>query len=416
LLFTYYKDTARYLYREVGQERGAAWRKSAGSPHIRRMDSGASPIERERLIQAFSPKSNGKPEIAGTQDEVDIMISTDVLSEGQNLQDCGIVVNYDLHWNPTRMVQRAGRIDRIGSTFDTITIYNMFPDKGLERLLGLVESLSRKIAYIDATGFLDASVLGEVVHPRNFNTLRRIRDEDGSVIEEQEQFVELASSEFMLQQLKALLTAGAQERLDALPDGIHSGLPKSNNRGLFFYFTAPDPSGSNSTQHFWRYYDLQTGQMVDNRFLIANIIACAPDTPRVIGEADVFEIQAKVQQHILQSVEAQAAAEAAPTIVDPIQQTIAAVLREHLNNPALKRSDVRAALRALSLPVRKTTASRLKSAYEDYQANEDVIQLLAAVRKHLAGAAEPVEPRPQSTARPLTVDDLHLICWEYVWS
>jgi superfamily II DNA or RNA helicase/HKD family nuclease len=416
LLFTYYKDTARYLYREVGQERGAAWRKSAGSPHIRRMDSGASPIERERLIQAFSPKSNGKSDIAGTQDEVDIMISTDVLSEGQNLQDCGIVVNYDLHWNPTRMVQRAGRIDRIGSTFDTITIYNMFPDKGLERLLGLVESLSRKIAYIDATGFLDASVLGEVVHPRNFNTLRRIRDEDGSVIEEQEQFVELASSEFMLQQLKALLTAGAQERLDALPDGIHSGLPKSNNRGLFFYFTAPDPSGSNSTQHFWRYYDLQTGQMVDNRFLIANIIACAPDTPRVIGEADVFEIQAKVQQHILQSVEAQAAAEAAPTIVDPIQQTIAAVLREHLNNPALKRSEVRAALRALSLPVRKTTASRLKSAYEDYQANEDVIQLLAAVRKHLAGAAEPVEPRPQSTARPLTVDDLHLICWEYVWS
>ncbi len=226
LLFTYYKDTARYLYRELGQERGAAWRKAIGDPHIRRMDSGASPTERERLIQAFSPRSNNKPEIAGRDDEVDVMISTDVLSEGQNLQDCGLVVNYDLHWNPTRMVQRAGRIDRIGSTFDVIAIYNMFPDKGLERLLGLVESLSRKIAYIDATGFLDASVLGEVVHPRNFNTLRRIRDEDGTVIEEQEQFVELASSEFMLQQLKTLLAAGAQERLDALPDGIHSGLPK----------------------------------------------------------------------------------------------------------------------------------------------------------------------------------------------
>ncbi len=422
LLFTYYKDTARYLYRELGEGHGAAWRRAIGNPNIRRMDSGASPAEREHLIQAFSPKSNGKPDIAGTQAEVNIMLSTDVLSEGQNLQDCGIVVNYDLHWNPTRMVQRAGRIDRIGSTFDTIAIYNMFPDKGLERLLGLVESLSRKIAYIDATGFLDASVLGEAVHPRNFNTLRRIRDEDGTVVEEQEQFVELASSEFMLQQLKGLLAAGAQERLDALPDGIHSGLPKSNNRGLFFYFAAPDPSGrrspsgdGDSKQHFWRYYDLQTSQILDNRFLIANLITCASDTPRVMGEADVFAIQTQVQQHILQSVDAQAAAEAAPTIVDPIQQTIAAVLREHLNNPALKRSEVRAALRALSLPVRKSTASRLRTAYENYQANEDVAQLLNAVRQH-AGDTESVEPRPQSTARALTADDLHLICWEYVWS
>src|SRR5712691_3975958 len=101
---------------------------------------------------------------------LDIMISTDVLSEGQNLQDCGVLINYDLHWNPTRMVQRAGRIDRIGTSFETLWVLNMFPDEGLEKLLGLVESLSQKIASIDQSGFLDASILGEVVHPRNFNT------------------------------------------------------------------------------------------------------------------------------------------------------------------------------------------------------------------------------------------------------
>lgn len=71
---------------------------------------------------------------------------------------CGYLVNYDLHWNPTRMVQRAGRVDRIGTEFETLFIYNMFPDAGLERLLGLVESLSSKIAAIDQAGFLDASV------------------------------------------------------------------------------------------------------------------------------------------------------------------------------------------------------------------------------------------------------------------
>jgi superfamily II DNA or RNA helicase/HKD family nuclease len=124
LLFTYYKDTARYLYRELGQDKGKKWRKSIGDPTIRRMDSGEPPKERQRLIQAFSPISNGKPEISGTENEVDVMISTDVLSEGQNLQDCGILLNYDLHWNPTRMVQRAGRIDRIGSIHETIFIHN----------------------------------------------------------------------------------------------------------------------------------------------------------------------------------------------------------------------------------------------------------------------------------------------------
>src|SRR2546423_5100029 len=161
------------------------------------MDSGADPKERLRIVRGFAPKSNGQPDWVGTDKEINILISTDVLSEGQNLQDCGVVVNYDLHWNPTRMVQRAGRVDRLLSPHETIWIYNLFPEAGLERLLGLVESLSRKILDIDRTGFLDASVLGETVHPRNLNTPRRIRDEDGAVVAEEEEFAELASSEFL---------------------------------------------------------------------------------------------------------------------------------------------------------------------------------------------------------------------------
>jgi superfamily II DNA or RNA helicase len=413
LLFTYYKDTARYLFRELGGEGASGWRERIGDPRIRRVDSGASPKDRTRIIEAFSPRSNGREELIGTRDEIDILISTDVLSEGQNLQDCGIVVNYDLHWNPTRMVQRAGRIDRIGSDFPTITIHNLFPEAGLERLLGLVESLNRKIAEIDATGFLDASVLGETVHPRNFNTLRRIRDEDGAVIEEQEQFVELASSEFMLQQLKSLLAAGARERLEALPDGIHSGLHKAGDRGLFFYFTAPHPSGD--PQHFWRYYDLATAQIQDNRFMIANLIACAPDTPRVVGEADVFLIQERIQQHILESIQAQAAAEAAPTILDPVQQTVMTVLREHLNDPAFDRKEIRAVLRTLGQPMTRGAVRRLKEAYKSYTASGDVVELLTVVREGLP-EREATSSEGTPVSPPLTADDLHLVCWEYVWS
>jgi len=230
LLFTYYKDTARYLYEQLGNSpknhrleacateesdnpAAAAFQKLISVVNVRRMDSDAGPQERSRIVRQFAPKSNKVPELTGSEKKIDLLISTDVLSEGQNLQDCGHLINYDLHWNPTRMVQRAGRIDRIGTEFDQLLIFNMFPDEGLERLLRLVESLSEKIAAIDVTGFLDASILGEAVHPRNFNTLRRIRDEDGSVIEEQEQFTELASSEFLLKQLKELLDSGARETL-----------------------------------------------------------------------------------------------------------------------------------------------------------------------------------------------------------
>jgi superfamily II DNA/RNA helicase len=93
------------------------------------MDSDADPRERSRIVRLFAPKSNNAAELTGSEKEIDILISTDVLSEGQNLQDCGYLINYDLHWNPTRMVQRAGRIDRIGTEFDRLLIYNN-PDNG----------------------------------------------------------------------------------------------------------------------------------------------------------------------------------------------------------------------------------------------------------------------------------------------
>jgi SNF2 family DNA or RNA helicase len=415
LLFTYYKDTARYLYRELGLEKGKAWRESIGSPNIRRMDSGEPTKERQKLIQAFSPVSNGKPEISGTEQEVDVMISTDVLSEGQNLQDCGIVVNYDLHWNPTRMVQRAGRIDRIGSLFEQIFIHNLFPDAGLEHLLGLVERLSLKIAQIDATGFLDASVLGETVHPRNFNSLRRIKEEDGSIIQEQEDFMELASSEFMLQQLKALLASGAQERLEKLPDGIHSGLHRSDYRGLFFYFTSQDKQNPEDIQHHWRYYDVYTRKITDNRYTIASLITCSADTPRFLGETDVFEIQDQVKKNIVESIQSQAAMEAAPKIIEPIQQMVSAILRSYLNNPALERKRVIKALRLLSQPMPKVALKKIKLAFERFQMDGNENALLNAVLEKAIG------PRTQSipTNKPVTTlepDDLHLVCWEYVWS
>src|SRR5262249_23273309 len=134
LIFSTFKDTTRYLHRCLTED--AKWLKQAGNPHIRRIDSGNHPDERGHIISQFAPVASGKSNSTG--EEIPIRISTDVLSEGQNLQDCGILINYDLTWNPIRLVQRNGRIDRIGSAHAAIGIYNLFPEDELEALLHLV--------------------------------------------------------------------------------------------------------------------------------------------------------------------------------------------------------------------------------------------------------------------------------------
>jgi hypothetical protein len=289
----------------------------------------------------------------------------------------------------------------------------MFPDEGLERLLRLVENLSRKISDIDRTGFLDASVLGEVVHPQNFNTLRRIMDEDGRVVEEQEQFAELASNEFLMQQLRALLETGAKTMLEDLPDGIHSGLARKGEKGIFFYYTAPSVKGE-GRRHFWRYYDLNSGRTLDNRFLITNLIACSPDTPRVIGDVNVFEIQEKVLDDILRSVQEQEAIEAAPKILDPVQQTVITFLRGYLNSPLVKRQEVKDAIKRLSEPMTHTSIKLLRKAFEDFQQKKNIQALVKSI---LTTEKRNENSLPdQEKVAPLKREDLHLICFDFVWS
>ncbi|MFQ5503022.1 MAG: helicase-related protein, partial [Phycisphaerae bacterium] len=113
LIFSTFKDTSRYVHRCLTDDAAEDWRRDIGNPSIRRIDGGNHPNERGRILGLFAPQANEAD--VKKEDEIDILISTDVLSEGQNLQDCGNIINYDLTWNPIRLVQRNGRIDRIGS-------------------------------------------------------------------------------------------------------------------------------------------------------------------------------------------------------------------------------------------------------------------------------------------------------------
>jgi len=172
VVFTYYADTLDYIYKNLSEDiQFSKFKIEKISGRI------TSANRRSDIVNNFM---NGN---------IDILISTDVLSEGMNLQKARYLINYDLNWNPTRMIQRAGRIDRIGSPFDEIYVYNFFPEEELEDLLRLVEVLQNKIRSIDSSIGLDATVLGEEVNPKVFGIIRRIKDKDETVFDELEQEV-----------------------------------------------------------------------------------------------------------------------------------------------------------------------------------------------------------------------------------
>jgi superfamily II DNA or RNA helicase len=124
LIFTQFADTARYLGGQFAMRRLEAAAVATGDCE--------NPTE---LAWRFSPVSNDKP--VSTYDELRVLVATDVLSEGQNLQDCSLVVNYDLPWAIIRLIQRAGRVDRIGQKAETITCYTFLPAEGVERIINL---------------------------------------------------------------------------------------------------------------------------------------------------------------------------------------------------------------------------------------------------------------------------------------
>ena len=127
LIFTQYADTADYLYKNL-------------NPDNQRDDIDviySGDKSKERAVGRFAPKANPEYQFQRGESELSTLIATDVLAEGLNLQDGNIIINYDLHWNPVRLIQRFGRIDRIGSEHDVIYGFNFLPETGIERNLGL---------------------------------------------------------------------------------------------------------------------------------------------------------------------------------------------------------------------------------------------------------------------------------------
>jgi hypothetical protein len=202
-----------------------------------------------------------------------------------------------------------------------------------------------------------------------------------------------------------------------VPDGIHSGLVRPGNKGIFFYFQGRPENGERL--HFWKYYDMKTKDINDNRFIIANLIACEKDTPRVVDPDmfnEVFEIQEKVIENILKSFDRQQALEKAPRTLDPIQQTIATTIQAYINHPDIDRKRAIAAIKFLNEPKLAVQIKELRKIYKDFEGNGDAKTLIDGISSMIeaTGMAEKKEaPRPSSKVY-LQREDLYLICFDFI--
>lgn len=242
LIFSAFSDTAEYLYEHVstyikdkyGLNTAVITGSIDGKTTIKNFKATLN-----NVLTCFSPISKDKLVLLpDSNDEIDILIATDCISEGQNLQDCDCVINYDIHWNPVRIIQRFGRVDRIGSKNESIQLVNFWPDMNLDEyinLKGRVET-RMKISIMSSTGdddLINAEEKGDLEYRKQ--QLKRLQEEvvDIEDMSTGISIMDLGLNEFRLDLLEYIKTHGD---MDTKPKGLHAVVQSSEElpQGVIF--------------------------------------------------------------------------------------------------------------------------------------------------------------------------------------
>jgi superfamily II DNA or RNA helicase len=311
LIFTEFADTARYLRNEL---------ERAGIDGVAEVDS-ATKANRADIIQRFSPYYNGTSSAAladAGRQEIRVLISTDVLSEGLNLQDASRMINYDIHWNPVRLMQRIGRVDRrmnpevekrlvadhpeVASSRGKVSFWNFLPPDELNKILSLYTRVTQKTLLISKTLGIEGKKL--LTPEDDYEALK----EFNHAYEGTKTAVEDMHLEY-----QALLQADPEleARLKRLPGATFSGRkrPTKGVRGVFFCYALPalDKEAGEFTEDAgttrWYLYDFDRDAILEEPGEIVASIRSKPDTPRrcTTDEKTLVDIRGKIEKHIKNS-------------------------------------------------------------------------------------------------------------------
>ena len=253
LIFSEAETTVEYLYRELNPD--------GRQTEIARLTGGTS-HDAERIVKRFAPTWNLSEREAMPGPEIRVLLATDIVSEGQNLQDCACVLNYDLHWNPVRLIQRFGRVDRIGTEHAVINLHNMWPDVAVDEELSLTERLHRRIQSFHNLIGLDSKLLSDA---ERLNASAMYRIYDGKALPDMDDGLdEVAANQRAITLLQRIQESDPHlwNTITELPDGIRSALSARTEH--------PAPSNESYAQNVLRIDGSQAPLMTPARMASAS--------------------------------------------------------------------------------------------------------------------------------------------------
>lgn len=311
IIFTEFRSTARYIYNEL---------QKAGFKDLYEID-GQSKDNRHDMVVRFSPYYNGSCS-ADIDDEINILIATDVLAEGLNLQDASCLINYELHWNPVRLMQRIGRIDRrrdaniekclladhpeLAADRANAYYWNFLPPTELEQLLKLYQTVTKKTLRISKTFGIEGKKL--LTPEDDFDALKDFNSQyEGETSWDEE--MALAYQELLA------LRPDYPNLVESMPRKMYSGKQATTFTGIFFCYELPmkRTNGTWTNGDGWyRWYmlDPETKKVVESSYDIWKAIQCEPDEPRKLHTNEIeFSdarkiIESYIKKNYMRSVQA----------------------------------------------------------------------------------------------------------------
>jgi len=240
IIFTAFADTANYLYDNLqnGLKKDYGLYTALVTGSKRKCSTKQIPSDINSILTCFSPRSKNKDQILpNIKENIDILIATDCISEGQNLQDCDFLINYDIHWNPVRIIQRFGRIDRIGSINTNITMVNFWPDVTLDSYINLKQRVENKMLISNMTSTGDDNILNTNEKDLEYRKiqLKKLKEEvvDLEDLHEGVSITDLGLNDFRVDLSNYIKTYG---KLRNIPEGLHAVTKADNNfkKGVIF--------------------------------------------------------------------------------------------------------------------------------------------------------------------------------------
>ncbi|MBR0645349.1 helicase-related protein [Plastoroseomonas hellenica] len=420
LLFSYFGDTVAWL-RQALEARVATDPRLAGYRHriVGVVGGGLDGEEanRNQAVWGFAPESSDPP--PGQEDLFDLLITTDVLAEGMNLQQARHIINYDLPWNPMRLVQRHGRIDRIGSPHPRVFLRTVFPADRLDALLALEARILRKLTQAAksigvATLPLDGAEVGDQVFAETRSEIEKLALEDPTLFEQGGTASAAQTGEEYRQRLRTALQSD-RKAITELPGRVGSGMRKGRVSGVLFCAEVPLAEGRRT---FLRFVPAQPGwlpSVVPTAILretgtCLRLIDCTEETPRempaALGEG-IFGFWDMALGDILAEWDDLSDPANLQPSVRLLNRQVAVFIRTHPPHD-MDADRLAKALDVLEAPWPRREEALLREQFRD-RSGVAAARSLRLVEWILGTGLERFEP--PAPLPPISNEDVRLVCW-----